>query len=297
MNFCPCIGLLRLRIEEIHRFCSRHFIGFVKRRRSPICRTLGLLKCSCLLCIAAFSKSTRLKEGLCLIMARCGARTLAIALALAVAAWSFEGLRSFCGNMGLTTRQPATACNGWRLDKMEVGPGGIGQLVVAEGFFIGEKDMYKVLNKQGRRYRLRPSAQDRKDGKSVPGIFQLGPFKIHLEQCFRGSGGDVDLQRPEGYSGNGGMAGWAEELPVKKLGYGRWIGQAWQEPDTSQAFSELAQVSQVQTFNPSACGWKSFDWPALLGCPTALASLYVWLVLYHACQTCVENYWYVAPLQ
>lgn len=172
-------------------------------------------------CIAAFSKSTRLKEGLCLIMARCGARTLAIALALAVAAWSFEGLRSFCGNMGLTTRQPATACNGWRLDKMEVGPGGIGQLVVAEGFFIGEKDMYKVLNKQGRRYRLRPSAQDRKDGKSVPGIFQLGPFKIHLEQCFRGSGGDVDLQRPEGYSGNGGMAGWAEELPVKKLGYGR----------------------------------------------------------------------------
>ena len=175
--------------------------------------------CSTSYCIAAFSKSTR--EGLCLIMARCGARTLAIALALAVAAWSFEGLRSFCGNMGLTTRQPATACNGWRLDKMEVGPGGIGQLVVAEGFFIGEKDMYKVLNKQGRRYRLRPSAQDRKDGKSVPGIFQLGPFKIHLEQCFRGSGGEVDLQPPEGYSGNGGMAGWAEELPVKKLGYGR----------------------------------------------------------------------------
>ena len=70
---------------------------------------------------------------------------------------------------------------------------------------VGEKDMYKVLNKQGRRYRLRPSAQDRKDGKSVRGIFQLGPFKIHLEQCFRGSGDDVDLQRPEGYSGNGGI--------------------------------------------------------------------------------------------
>ena len=102
-----------------------------------------------------------------------------------------------------------------------MGPGGIGQLVVAEGFFIGEKDMFKVLNKQGRRYRLRPSAEDRKAGKNVPGIFQLGPFKLHLEQCFRGSGGDVDAPRPEGYSGNGGMAGWAEELPVKKLGYGR----------------------------------------------------------------------------
>ncbi|CAJ1328004.1 unnamed protein product [Effrenium voratum] len=110
---------------------------------------------------------------------------------------------------------------GWRLDKIEVGPGGIGQLVVAEGFFIGEKDMYKMINSQGRRYRLRPSAEDRKAGKTVPGIFQLGPFKIHLEQCFRGSGGDVDLPRPEGYSGNGGMAGWAEDLPVKKLGYGR----------------------------------------------------------------------------
>lgn len=83
------------------------------------------------------------------------------------------------------------------------------------------EDMYKMINSQGRRYRLRPSAEDRKAGKTVPGIFQLGPFKIHLEQCFRGSGGDVDLPRPEGYSGNGGMAGWAEDLPVKKLGYGR----------------------------------------------------------------------------
>ena len=166
-------------------------------------------------------QSACVEEALSFNMARSGARMFALALALAVAAFSYEGLRSFCGNIGLTSRQPTTACNGWRLDKMEVGPGGIGQLVVAEGFFIGEKDMYKVLNKQGRRYRLRPSAQDRKDGKSVPGIFQLGPFKIHLEQCFRGSGGDVDLQRPEGYSGNGGMAGWAEDLPVKKLGYGR----------------------------------------------------------------------------
>ena len=175
------------------------------------------------LCCSLFQiqQSACVEEALSFNMARSSARMFALALALAVAAWSYEGLRSFCGSIGLTSRQPTTACNGRRLDKMEVGPGGIGQLVVAEGFFIGEKDIYKVLNKQGRRYRLRPSAQDRKDGKSVPGIFQLGPFKIHLEQCFRGSGGDVDLQRPEGYSGNGGMAGWAEDLPVKKLGYGR----------------------------------------------------------------------------
>ena len=142
------------------------------------------------------------------------ARSLGVAVLGLWTVWSFCGPR-------LGPLKPPTACNGWRLDKMEVGPGGIGQLVVAEGFFIGEKDMFKVLNKQGRRYRLRPSAEDRKAGKNVPGIFQLGPFKIHLEQCFRGSGGDVDAARPEGYSGNGGMAGWAEELPVKKLGYGR----------------------------------------------------------------------------
>mmetsp|Transcript_85175 Transcript_85175/g.135004 ORF Transcript_85175/g.135004 Transcript_85175/m.135004 type:complete len:153 (-) Transcript_85175:74-532(-) len=151
------------------------------------------------------------------------ARSVAASFLALLGLWTLGSLPSFCGIQGSVrnVNRGDLACNGWRLDKMEVGPGGIGQLVVAEGFFIGEKDMYKVLNKQGRRYRLRPSAQDRKDGKSVPGIFQLGPFKIHLEQCFRGSGGDVDLQRPEGYSGNGGMAGWAEELPVKKLGYGR----------------------------------------------------------------------------
>ena len=120
-------------------------------------------------------------------MARSSAGVLAIMLALVVALWGSD-LRSFCGNMGLSPRSPTTACKGWRLDKIEVGPGGIGQLVVAEGFFIGEKDMYKMINSQGRRYRLRPSAEDRKAGKTVPGIFQLGPFKIHLEQCFRGSG-------------------------------------------------------------------------------------------------------------
>ena len=76
---------------------------------------------------------------------------------------------------------------------------------------VGEKDMYKVLNKQGRRYCLRPQCSRPQGWKVRPGIFQLGPFKIHWEQCFRGSGGDVDLQRPEGYSG----------METLKLRYGR----------------------------------------------------------------------------
>lgn len=46
------------------------------------------------------------------------------------------------GFIGIGARARASGsvtCKGWRLDKIEVGPGGIGQLVVAEGFFIGEK--------------------------------------------------------------------------------------------------------------------------------------------------------------
>ena len=143
-----------------------------------------------------------------------------IALALVGAAWALGCLPlSFCG-AGREGSGSLTARPGWRLDKMEFGPSGIGQLVVAEGFFIGEKDMYKVCNKQGRRYRMRPFAEERKAGASVPGIFQLGPFKIHLEQTFRGGAGPYDLERPEGYSGNGGTAGWGEDVP-NKGGYGR----------------------------------------------------------------------------
>mmetsp|Transcript_56483 Transcript_56483/g.105914 ORF Transcript_56483/g.105914 Transcript_56483/m.105914 type:complete len:153 (+) Transcript_56483:61-519(+) len=144
-----------------------------------------------------------------------------VALALVGAAWALGCFSvSFCG-AGRESSASLTARNGWRLDKMEVGPGGIGQLVVAEGFFIGEKDMYKVLNKQGRRYRMRPFAEERKAGATLPGIFQLGPFKIHLEQAFRGGSGSPDLERPEGYSGGGGLAGWGEDVPKRKDGYNR----------------------------------------------------------------------------
>ena len=143
------------------------------------------------------------------------------ALALVGAAWALGCLPlSFCG-AGRQSSDAVTARNGWRLDKIEFGAGGIGQLVVAEGFFIGEKDMKDILNKQGRRYRMRPFAEERKQGGTMPGIFQLGPFKIHLEQAFRGSSGPVDLERPEGYSGNGGTAGWGEDVPSRKGGYGR----------------------------------------------------------------------------
>eukprot|EP00440_Ansanella_granifera_P042995 gb/GFBE01046615.1/.p1 GENE.gb/GFBE01046615.1/~~gb/GFBE01046615.1/.p1 ORF type:complete len:157 (+),score=49.03 gb/GFBE01046615.1/:1-471(+) len=152
-------------------------------------------------------------------MARSPAGRALSTLLLAVAAWTFGALPSFVGSRA-SRPAAATACKGWRLDKIEVGPGGIGQLVCAEGFYIGEKDMKDVLNKQGRRYRMRPFAEERAKGKNVPGITQIGPFKIHLEQMFGGSCGDVDAVRPQGYTGCAGVAGFGDELPTKKQGYG-----------------------------------------------------------------------------
>eukprot|EP00440_Ansanella_granifera_P021651 gb/GFBE01023502.1/.p1 GENE.gb/GFBE01023502.1/~~gb/GFBE01023502.1/.p1 ORF type:complete len:159 (+),score=38.94 gb/GFBE01023502.1/:1-477(+) len=154
-------------------------------------------------------------------MARARAsRVLAACMVLGAAVWTLGSLTSFCGAPGPVSRHSLTACKGWRLDKIEVGPGGIGQLVCAEGFYIGEKDMKSVLNKQGRRYRMRPFAEERAKGKNVPGITQIGPFKIHLEQMFGGSCGDVDAVRPQGYTGCAGVAGFGDELPTKKQGYG-----------------------------------------------------------------------------
>lgn len=67
---------------------------------------------------------------------------------------------------------------------MEIGPGGIGQLVIHEGYFIGEQAFYDIMSAQGRRYRLRPTPKDYKEGKNGGEITQIGPFKIKLEQTF-----------------------------------------------------------------------------------------------------------------
>merc|ERR1719265_2740743 len=47
---------------------------------------------------------------------------------------------------------------------MEVGTGGIGKLVIHEGYFIGEKGFEEALNKSGRRYRLRATSEELKNG-------------------------------------------------------------------------------------------------------------------------------------
>mmetsp|Transcript_102370 Transcript_102370/g.181782 ORF Transcript_102370/g.181782 Transcript_102370/m.181782 type:complete len:166 (-) Transcript_102370:115-612(-) len=157
--------------------------------------------------------------------------------ALAVASLFLLGSWTFCG---VQQRQvaPETARNGWRLDKMEVGPGGIGQLVVSEGYWVGEKDLFEILSKQGVRYRMRATSKEQSEinagTRTGPAIWKLGPFKIRGFEAFGGTGGDEDAVLTEGFSGYGGTAGWGQlpffppentklnnGLPIKKQGYGR----------------------------------------------------------------------------
>eukprot|EP00931_Biecheleriopsis_adriatica_P030870 TRINITY_DN1813_c0_g1_i7.p1 TRINITY_DN1813_c0_g1~~TRINITY_DN1813_c0_g1_i7.p1 ORF type:complete len:159 (-),score=47.70 TRINITY_DN1813_c0_g1_i7:210-686(-) len=147
-------------------------------------------------------------------------RPLAIALVVGIATWTFNALPLFCGNPGPARAQELTSCNGWRLDKIEVGPGGIGQLVTAEGYFFNERALKAICNKQGRRYRMRPFKAEFEAGKNVPMPLQIGPFKVRLWECFGGTCGDEDAVRPVGYTAIAGEAGWGVDLPVKKDGYG-----------------------------------------------------------------------------
>mmetsp|Transcript_64591 Transcript_64591/g.163688 ORF Transcript_64591/g.163688 Transcript_64591/m.163688 type:complete len:108 (-) Transcript_64591:84-407(-) len=103
---------------------------------------------------------------------------------------------------------------------MEVGPTGIGQLVVHEGFFIGEEAMFKAMAKNGYRYRMRPTSEEyKKGGVDIPAITQIGPLKLKLGEIFGGSCGNDSEKRPEGYRGCFGLAGWADEVvrPQKNL--------------------------------------------------------------------------------
>mmetsp|Transcript_169 Transcript_169/g.373 ORF Transcript_169/g.373 Transcript_169/m.373 type:complete len:161 (+) Transcript_169:65-547(+) len=114
-------------------------------------------------------------------------------------------------------RDPATARNGWRFDMMEIGPKGIGQLVVHEGYYVGEQAFYDIMSKQGRRYRMRPTPEDYREGKNGADLFQLGPFKFKINQIFGGTScsDEKNLVQPQGYRGCAGCAGWDKDLPNK----------------------------------------------------------------------------------
>lgn len=135
---------------------------------------------------------------------------LALALGAVVARFAATG---FCGAPAASVARGSLAQrNGWRLDLMEFGPQGIGQLVTAEGFFIGEKAMFEIMNKNGYRYRMRATKEEEKKGLGE-GITQIGPLKLRLAEAFGGTGAKPGLKRPDGYRGNAGVAGWDADLP------------------------------------------------------------------------------------
>ena len=107
------------------------------------------------------------------------------------------------------------AVQGWRLDLIEIGPKGIGQLVVHEGYYIGEKAMFQILAQNGFRYRMRATREEMKKGIDCPPISQLGPLKLRLYESLGGSCRKPGLVRPEGYRGHAGSAAWDTDLPIK----------------------------------------------------------------------------------
>merc|ERR1719412_509552 len=139
----------------------------------------------------------------------------ALALALLAATW-LALPPAFCGGAPFAEARGSLAKrNGWRLDMMEIGPKGIGQLVIHEGYFITEKAMFEILSKNGRRYRMRATKEEMEKGIDVPPITQIGPLKLRLYEAFGGSSRVPGLKKPEGYRGSAGVAGWDADLPNK----------------------------------------------------------------------------------
>jgi len=170
-------------------------------------------------------------------MARSAAQSGLLLLVLGAAAWQFFLPGFVTGGAAPANRSALTQRQGWRLDKIEVGLGGIGQLVTAEGFFIGEKDLFKIQNKMGRRYRMRPTKAELENdaGSSVtPPLLEIpipffGSLKYRVGEAFGGTGSATGLVKPEGYRGIAGVSGWdtlgegafSDSVPMLGEGYAR----------------------------------------------------------------------------
>mmetsp|Transcript_30432 Transcript_30432/g.55496 ORF Transcript_30432/g.55496 Transcript_30432/m.55496 type:complete len:151 (-) Transcript_30432:53-505(-) len=141
---------------------------------------------------------------------------------LAIAAWNFSSLPAFCGSwstpVGVRDAQLiAPQRQGWRLDLMEVGTKGIGQLVIHEGYFVGEKGFYDIQSKSGRTYRMYATGE-----ADEVQVTQLGPLKLRLNDIFGGTCAPSSLgPAPKGYRGCAGMAAWGDDLPESGGGYSK----------------------------------------------------------------------------
>ena len=117
--------------------------------------------------------------------------------------------------------------------------------MVAEFFFLTKNDMNNILEQAGLTLpHATFFAEGRKDGSTVPGIFQVEP----LEEPFHWSSGPVDLERSEGYFGKGGAAGWGELFPPRRL------AMAGEQPVQSLIFfSEIPRLLDPSQGNDSLC--------------------------------------------
>mmetsp|Transcript_27243 Transcript_27243/g.62791 ORF Transcript_27243/g.62791 Transcript_27243/m.62791 type:complete len:147 (+) Transcript_27243:59-499(+) len=143
---------------------------------------------------------------------------LLVCVVLAIAAWNIASLPAFCGSRAVPRdMQLRTPRDGWRLDMMDVGPKGIGQLVIHEGYFVGEKGFYDSQSKNGRTYRMYATGEAATDV-----VTQLGPLKLRLGEIFGGTCAPSDIgAAPKGYRGCAGMAAWGDDLPESGGGYSK----------------------------------------------------------------------------
>mmetsp|Transcript_141672 Transcript_141672/g.200643 ORF Transcript_141672/g.200643 Transcript_141672/m.200643 type:complete len:149 (+) Transcript_141672:44-490(+) len=145
---------------------------------------------------------------------------LLVCLGLVIAAWNLVSLPAFCGSKPVP-RDMRTSRDGWRMDLMEFGPKGIGQLVIHEGYFVGEKGFYDIQSKQGRTYRMYATGEALKEGAEDV-VTQLGPLKLRLGEIFGGTCAPAGMgPAPKGYRGCAGMAAWGDDLPESGGGYSK----------------------------------------------------------------------------
>jgi len=145
---------------------------------------------------------------------------VALVAAALVSAWTFVGF-------GSVRHSPRTSMNGYRLDKMLEASDGDRSLQVSEGFWVGEKGFEKSQWAQGYRYRMRASPEEVKKGIDTPPIFQLGPVKIKLGECFGGSGNNPNLRKLKKEIAQAGLDDPKKiaenEYWLKRYGHKRWF--------------------------------------------------------------------------
>ncbi|CAL1169845.1 unnamed protein product [Cladocopium goreaui] len=176
-------------------------------------------------------------------------RGMAALGALAFGTWAFVG-------SGSVSRDPSTAMKGYRLDKMLEASDGDRSLQVSEGFWVGEKGFEKSQWAQGYRYRMRASPEEVKKGIDTPPIFQLGPIKIKLGECFGGSGNNDNLRKLKKEIAQAGIDDPKKiaenEYWLKRYGHKRWFPKYVDQsgaPNQQGLFRGLAAWSGYDPLN------------------------------------------------